>query len=192
MPVTDLVTTLLSYQNQDGGFGELPGYQSTPLDTAFALEALATAGQTANPALGFAVSYVQNQQHADGGWANGENASHVYPTALILNALSHYQTTYTLTTAITPAQTCLLDQATNQAWSETHQSALALIALINTLDDLSPIAGHLSALRALQLANGSWDDAVYTTALALRALKLAEAPPTNPGLATIIGTVVDG
>lgn len=39
--VTGLVNQLVIYQNDDGGFGELVAYQSSSIDTAFALIALA-------------------------------------------------------------------------------------------------------------------------------------------------------
>lgn len=43
--VTALITQLKGYQNVRGGFGELPGYDASVIDTAFALQALVAAGE---------------------------------------------------------------------------------------------------------------------------------------------------
>lgn len=65
--VTTLVTALRTHQNADGGFGDLPGYASTTLDTAFALEALAAAGDRSAATTGAAVSFLRQRQAASGG-----------------------------------------------------------------------------------------------------------------------------
>ncbi len=192
-----LVSELLGHQHTDGSFGDRPGYDATIFDTALAVEALALAGQTNSTQAGFAVGYLLNQQNADGGWGLSRHApndsSSVFVAALTLNALAPYRQVYNIETALSAATDLLLaERGASHDWGETFVSALVLISLVNTLDDLTPVAESLAALRAAQQANGSWADDVYTTALALRALKLAEAPPSNPGLSTIIGTVVDG
>ena len=86
----------------------------------------------------------------------------------------------------------------NQGNHETFEIALALIALIPRLTHLDGISSHIDALRAAQLPNGSWDNDVYTTALALRALRAVETPaddpdtnPSNPDLMLIKGVVMD-
>ncbi len=131
-------------------------------------------------------------QNEDGGWSDGNNQSQVFITAIVLNALSGYQRSYDLSVTITAAQNYLLQRAENNQWVETHLSALALLALVNTLDDVSLIVDHLSVLRAQQQDNGSWENDVYSTALALRVLKLSEAPPISAGLTALFGVVVDG
>ena len=55
-----------------------------------------------------------------------------------------------------------------QGENETFETALALIAILPRLNNRDEISGTIDALRAAQLANGSWDNHVYTTALALR------------------------
>ncbi|MHB8624233.1 MAG: prenyltransferase/squalene oxidase repeat-containing protein [Sulfuricaulis sp.] len=70
---TALVNTLMSYQNLDGGFGFQVGYQSSVLDTAYALEGLARANYISNPQTAVAVGYLLSQQQASGGWAAGDN-----------------------------------------------------------------------------------------------------------------------
>ncbi|MGD8570514.1 MAG: prenyltransferase/squalene oxidase repeat-containing protein, partial [Gammaproteobacteria bacterium] len=86
--VSPLVNELLSRQSLiDGGFGEFPGYQSTVLDTAFALHALAYASTDMSEPIGFAINYLIEHQHSDGSWADGVNVASDYVTALAMNAL---------------------------------------------------------------------------------------------------------
>ncbi|HMN43121.1 MAG TPA: hypothetical protein PKE27_00980 [Povalibacter sp.] len=59
-PTQVLVSDLLLRQSSDGGMGELPGYDSTPLDTALALRAFVHAGQTTTPQNLAALNYFQN------------------------------------------------------------------------------------------------------------------------------------
>ncbi|HUT40947.1 MAG TPA: carboxypeptidase regulatory-like domain-containing protein, partial [Gammaproteobacteria bacterium] len=183
---------LLARQNIDGGWGDLAGYDSTVLDTAFALEALGHVGFLGNE-VGSALYYLSSTQQADGGWSDGVNASSVYTTAQILAAMGNYQGFYVLNAEIAAAQNYVSSQqVAGNLWNETFQSALALIGLISTTDDLTGLSAQVSALRAAQLADGSWEGKVYATALAVRALKLSEASPMNPGLASITGILVDG
>lgn len=71
---TALIAQLQSYQSSDGGFGALPGYVSTVLDTAFAAQALVLTGRSTTQTAGLAVNYLLTQQHADGSFALGSNA----------------------------------------------------------------------------------------------------------------------
>lgn len=191
--VSALVTQLLTHQNPDGGFGNGPGEGSSILDTAFALNALAAANQPLGPITAGAVGYLLSRQHTSGGYADGENVASVYLTAPVYRALSPYRTVYVgVSTALTNAQNYLFAQRDGAGnLSENFQTALALIALIPTATDLAPISNSISALQAAELANGSWDNDPYTTALALHALWLASHRPPAAGLTAIQGTVID-
>ncbi len=191
--VTSLISALLLNQNSDGGFGDQAGYASSNLDTAYAAEALAVAGQRASSAAGFAVGFLLTHQQASGGWVDGANDPSVFLTAHALRALWYYRNTYQgVPAALTAARTFLLAQrGANNLWAEHFNTALALIALIPALPDLSSVSSSITALQSAQLANGSWDNDPYTTALALQALYLAGLPQPNPDYATIQGKVVD-
>ncbi|MEN8175118.1 MAG: carboxypeptidase regulatory-like domain-containing protein [Pseudomonadota bacterium] len=188
-----LVTDLLAFQNADGGFGGQPGHASAVLDTALALEALDAVGQHATSAES-ALNFLVNRQNLDGGWGQDLNdESSVYVTALSLKALSGFQDRYVIGASLSGAQEFLLAQRGADAlWGEDFLSATALIALVASLNDLTPVADSLAALREAQLADGSWSADVFTTALMLRTLGLADAPPGDLGLATILGQVVEG
>jgi hypothetical protein len=176
--VTDLVTTLLGYQNQDGGFGELPGYQSTSLDTAFALKALFSASGVNYQAAIQAMNYLLSQQQNDGGWNSGDNDSQNYVTAHCLEALTPLSATYQgVSSAISSGQTFLyLQRADDALWPEDFQTASAILALIATGATQADLQLSAQALADRQLTNGSWQDDVFTTALALRALKQYQDP----------------
>lgn len=196
-PVTTLLTTLLSHQNPDGGFGEKSRYASNVLDTALALEALAIVRHADTTATNKAINYLLSQQNNDGGWSLSTSAGttstsgQIYLSALTLSALFHYRHTYSLHTTIEQARTFLLQQRqSTNLWSSTFESALALIAITPTLIDRSGIASSLAALQQQQLANGSYHHDAYQTALALRALQLAAQP--SPDEILLRGRVIDG
>lgn len=189
--VSGLIGQLLLHRNRDGGFGDLPGYDSNALDTALALEALAVAGQSGNPAAGFAVGYLLNSQNTNGGWSLGGNEPSVYVTALALRAVWHYRLIFNVGASVDRARNFLLGQrAVNGLWGEVFESALSLIAIVPSLADRSGVEMSVNALRQLQQADGSFGDDVYQTALALRALRLAELP--SPDEIRVSGRVLDG
>ena len=181
--------------NQDGGFGELAGYGSTALDTAFALQALKSTDYGSIPAATGSVNFLLNAQKPDGGWAMGANDNSVYVTALAVAALSPYKSTYTqVPAALGAARNFLLSKRDGTGlWGEDHISASALIALLTDGAEASLFRSSAEALANKQAANGSWSDDVYTTALALRAL--AAYNSANSGVSgtqtgTVEGTVV--
>ncbi|MEW8000816.1 MAG: carboxypeptidase regulatory-like domain-containing protein [Candidatus Thiodiazotropha endolucinida] len=193
---SSLLSELEGLQQLNGSFSELPGFNATVLDTAFAAEAFSVTGRTSSYQARLAVDYLYSQQNADGGWgqsALGPNSeSSVYVTSLVLSAIALYRDLYNLESNISNAQNYLLNEKESDAlWGETFVSAQALIALVGSLDELTPIADSLSRLRESQLSDGSWAGDVYTTALVLRALQLAASPPNAPALSSVIGTVVD-
>ncbi len=191
--VTTLVDTLVTHQNADGGFGDNSGQSSSVFDTAFALQALAAAGYSSSQQVAGAVGFLMNRQGVAGGWADGDNAESVHLTALAMRSLWFSRYTYIgVPAALTRAQTFLLSQRDAAGlWGETFNSALSLIALVPYLPDLAQVTSSIASLRAGQSANGSWNDDPYTTALALLALSLADAPQSNPDYVTIQGKVLD-
>ncbi|WNG57478.1 terpene cyclase/mutase family protein [Archangium gephyra] len=88
------ISQLLSRQNADGGFGDRPGYGSSVLDTAVALEALAATNQATSAQSVRAIGFLRECQQSNGGWADGANDASVYLTAASMRALLPYRTTY--------------------------------------------------------------------------------------------------
>ena len=153
------LTGLAQSPHTDGSFGDRPGYDPTNLDTAYAVEALASAGQIGSSEAGLAMGFLLNAQNPDGGWGLSRhvpnNDSSVFFTALVVNALAPYRGAFNIQTPLSAAQGYLLqERGTDVLWGEAFVSALALIALVTSLDDLPAIADSLSALRALQQPEG--------------------------------------
>lgn len=175
--VTALINTLIANQNADGGFGNQAGDTSSVLDTAYALEALAAANYTSGALVSSAAGYLLSKQAASGGWANGANDPSVFVSAQVMRALWFYRNTYVgVSTALTNAQNFLLAQrGADGTWSEPFETALALLALVPNVSDLALVDGSATALTSAQLADGSWADDSYTTALALQAISAYQA-----------------
>lgn len=165
------LAALLASQGPDGGFGARPGYGSSVLDTAYAAEALAWARGAGTPQGAQAVAFLLAAQQRDGGWSDGPNDPSVFLTATVVRALTPYASTFQgVAGALTAAQAFLLAaRGADALWGEDFQSALALVALVPVVADLSLVDASAAALRQRQLADGSWADDAFTTALALQA-----------------------
>ncbi|WP_353572585.1 FG-GAP-like repeat-containing protein [Candidatus Albibeggiatoa sp. nov. BB20] len=204
----ELVTELVSRLQEDGGLGDLAGYQRTELDTVFALEALATAHVLeANRDKFFAtIDYLLKSPLFN---SNGQisNTASTYVTALTMHALWQYRhdvsniPSLDINGFLDKAKTYLLTQL-SQETHENFELALALIAIAPILSNLDETSSYVDLLNMAQLDNGSWDNDVYTTALALRALKLTDNTssdivdgnpnnPSNPDLPILKGVVMD-
>ena len=193
--VSALAIQLLSHQNADGGFGELPGYDSTPLDTAMALIALSEAGYSNENQISTALAYLLNEQLVDGGFPlRFPNDSAVYVTAVSSIALQKYMFYFDLVGAITQANQFILSQQTGAGdWSSHWETAIALLAVAPLNPDPSPYLAAIDSLEQGQLVNGSWDDDAYVTALAIRAQHLVAqtALPVPANLSALVGKVLD-
>lgn len=189
-----LVTTLLADQNADGGLGDDAGYQSTAFDTAYALQALNAAGQGNTNSAYQAASYLLNQQQADGSWADLQGIDIAYNTAVVMQALAPYRTQFTAAgSALTSGIAYLKSvQQTGSDWGVPYINAAVVIALAGDAADPSLVKAAATDLAGAQLADGSWVDDPFTTALALRALTAAQgtAVPTQ-AIGAVEGFVVE-
>jgi len=189
-----LILEILQHQNSDGGFGDFAGFDSTVIDTAYALDAIADSRlQPAGAEI--AVRYLIYKQNTDGAWADGSNESSVFLSALAMRALWHYRTVFTgVTQALGKAQNYLLSNrsALTGLWPETHESALALIAIVPNVAEFSQVESIVTDLANQQLPDGSWGGDSYITALVLRAL-LSQPTPQPPVITTgnITGRVLN-
>lgn len=177
IPVDSLVAELLTHQNADGGFGELVGFQSTALDTGFALEALAASVNLNHASIGYVAGYLLQTQKSDGGWAHHGASSDAYVTAIVARALYALRDRFAaVPAAATNAGGFLVSRrAPDGLWGEDLRSAQALLTLSTTVNDVVPLQQSADALRARRLADTSWSSDVYATSLALRALHIFDA-----------------
>ncbi len=177
---TPYLTRLEQHQNRDGGFGDRPGYTSNVLDTAWALDALARASGSHGEPVRDAVTFLTQQQRADGSWATDDSAS-LYTTALALRSLHAQRHAYDLTGPIALARAFLVDRAsTDGAGLDVWQTAAALLAIAPTAPSEDLYADIAASLRESQRQDGSWDGRVFATALAVQSLALVEQPHPNP------------
>ncbi|HEY6871984.1 MAG TPA: CARDB domain-containing protein, partial [Geobacteraceae bacterium] len=175
--VTTDVNTLLSYRNSDSGWGGYLNQASSNFHTAFALQALKAANFTDQTIIFGAISYLLSAQNTDGGWGFTQgDTSNVFDTAQVLSTLAQYKTTYLTDQQIAQGATLLYsaqnpDGGFGTGQSTVYETALALIALIESgQGQTQPLLNAVNYLTVSQLADGSWNDDPYATALALRAL----------------------
>jgi hypothetical protein len=190
----ETLAALRAHQNPDGGFTAAMGEQSSVLDTVDALEALGAAGFADVSVLQPTIAFLLARQGSGGGYAaTPQSPASVYLTARAVSALQRYRFDYGLSDAMQAATDFLWNRERQGTWGPTWESAEALLALMPTTADPARYAGALHALREDQGADGSWEQSVYATALALRTLRTAESGglPAAPHGATIIGRVVD-
>ncbi len=187
-----LVTVLSARQNPDGGFGGGPGYDSNALDTAWALIAFKSANAIAplSPALG----YLASAQASDGSYSAPVRPD-VETTAIVVFALRAYASQFGTIAEIQRAVPYLLSQQSPaQQWSD---SPFLTATAYEAIHDFVPLEPTASAVRTYlisrQAAEGNWENGdPFSTALALRALRLSGTAPANPTLAIVRGKVVDG
>ena len=167
--------SLLSQQNPDGGWGSSTGYQSTPLDTALALQTLAGGAAAGDAQIADAVTYLRTRQNLDGGWPSGHGQSLLQPTANALLALYGFQADGLVQTAIDRGFAWLQGQQNpdggfGNSSSTVHDTAVALLTL-KTLGASQPFVDSAVAyLLTSQSETGSWQESSFQTAMAVQAL----------------------
>ena len=193
--VSLFITELLAMQNIDGGYGDLAGYDSTALDTVFALDAFATVEGIAGDVIANAIGFLQTQQNSDGSFRiSYQNQSSVYSTALVLKTLQAYLFNFNISANINSAKDFLIQaQDSSGGWSSDWETALSLIALVPVTTDTNLYFDAVTVLQSAMQLNGSWADDVYATALATHALFLVEniEKPVDPTTGIFSGKVVD-
>jgi len=193
-PGSEFLAELLLRQNPDGGFAAEPGDQSSLLDTVDALEALGAAGFLDATVLQPAIGFLLQRQALDGGVAyNNESPASPYLTARVVQELQRYQFEYGLSGPLRAANEFLWSELEEAGAGSSWQLAQALLALIPTTPDPGRYHRALDDLRSTQTLDGSWGGSVYATALALRALRTAEAAGAvpDPGASAVAGRIVD-
>jgi hypothetical protein len=158
------------------GWGLSSAYQSAPLDTALALQALDRAGATTTlptDALNFLkASQLTGTQK---GWAVGQEATaDAATTAQVLIALCAFKARdATLQTPITNGLSALNAMVVRNS----SASLKALAALANLRNNAASTTGktYLDWLVADQTSVGSWGGSSYSAALAVRALAAGAA-----------------
>jgi hypothetical protein len=198
---------LMTGRNSDGGWGLDADHESDPLDTALALQALKAANYSDQNVINTALGFLLFTQNPDGGWGFYPAAcatcqadpSNCYMTAMVVATLQQFTPTTSRVAAINKATGYLVahqntDGGFGSSQSTIYETALAYIALVGVTTDETILGKAANHLTSSQLADGSWLDDPYATALAVKALYLAEnkpQPPPPPDKGTATGKVID-
>ncbi|MEX2475109.1 carboxypeptidase regulatory-like domain-containing protein [Marinobacter sp.] len=192
-PFDEVKAELLSRQGSDGGFGHFAGYDSTALDTSYALLALQAAGSDVLVA-GDALQFFSSAQQADGSFPLYEDQASVMVTALVTKALKPYLYTHNIADVLRGSVNYLYSaQNADGHWGTPWESALALQALIPVTTDVGKYDEAVDFLKTSQSPDGDWEQQVYSTSLSVTALKMLASidVPVDPEKAVVAGRLVD-
>lgn len=176
-----LVQLLKERRNVDGGFGFLQYYQSSVWETILAIEAFKNADIELTEIVP-SVQFILNRQKSDGGFGFYlEDTSHTFPTAYCACVLSNFKMVDGVATAITRSVEWLYqrqnpDSGFGDDGSSIYETAMTYHAF--RLLDIYPDKRNeaLAYISARQNTDGSWDDDIYLTALALRSIVEGDRP----------------
>lgn len=178
----ELVNKIISCQNKNGGFGIAKGFESDVFHTIIALDGLSSIFDTTNLCVTNALNYLIINQNSDGSYSfiKGSSGS-VFTTSLALLVLSRYSGKPEVNNAIEKGVSYLIsrmnsDSGFGEGESSIYETALVLQSLIKVSrrSDVREILKNYLAKR--QLANGSWNNDIYETALALRVFHFITLP----------------
>ncbi len=175
---------LVTWKNNiDGSWGLDGEYSNDIVEIALTLQALHAANYSDYSSLFQTINFLTANQNLDGGWgASTGDASNIYVTSMVLRVLSANSTVFFINqNIISQASAFLLahqntDGGFGDSPSTVYATALSLMSLIESgQGSTQTILNGITYLASSQLADGSWNDDPYSTALALQAL--AEARP---------------
>lgn len=189
------VNQILVRRNDDGGFGAREGYDSTVVDTAYALWGLGLANFSSSEITNVAVAFIVDEQLTNGSWTNDARPHEsIALTSQVLETLRLYSVRFNLQQTIAKASSYLHTQKNAAGtWPNTESITDSLIALIPVSTEPSQYVDALNHLKSSQLPNGSWGDDAYLTARALYSIYLSEnlPPPVVGNAAHIAGQLID-
>jgi sugar lactone lactonase YvrE len=187
-----LIEELQKRQNGDGGYGGDGGYASNIADTSWMLLAQRAGGaQPDAAAVTRALAFLDANHMADGSFAVNRQAS-MYATLKAMLASAAWSSQQGVGSFSAQSLNWLLAQRNGAGnFGNPFDNALALWVLATQTADQAILKPASDALLATQLANGSWNDDPYLTAVALRALYLVNHPPASNGSASVRGLVAD-
>jgi hypothetical protein len=189
--VNTYLDLLAERQNKDGGFGGAPGYASNPLDTAWAVLALAEARQANGAGASAARAWLLSGLDADGAVPGRSDSARLQNSAMVLLAMQSAADSGSVNAAKSLASWLLRQQGADGGWqNDTYLSALALAAVSPLTADAAVRTTGRNFLLARQALDGSWSSDPYLTALVLRAISGQQSLPSSGG-GVVQGRVVD-
>ncbi len=174
-----LWSSVQQYRHVNGGYGDYIGYERSVAVTAMVLRAMA--GSESQEHIQQAIEFLLSMQHSDGGWGEPGNESSVYVTAWVSSALQKHRFRHNVSNQIAAATQYLLShQSSSGIQLSGLDTAMALLAIMPVTVDPARYQYLLGHLRAIQHTNGSWENDVHTTALALQVLHSSQSIPVPP------------
>jgi flagellar hook assembly protein FlgD len=182
---------LLSQRNMEGRFGFSQNYQSSTWETALALNALKDAGLDMDE-LYPSIQFLVTNQNTDGGFGYFQgDSSRTQSTAYSLYVLSRFKSVPGVPSAIERMVDWLKvqqnpDSGFGDEGSTIYETALSWLALRSVNMATQERKEALNHIYVRQDANGSWNNSIYETALALRVINTGLQPNlfTNADLIT--------
>lgn len=196
--VTNDISKLLSAQSSDYGWGAEPGFSGDVLHTILAIRALGICNLIAERG-SYPLTFILYAQNDDGGWGctRGKgwgsdpvyadpsfSLSNIYITSLVIQTFKEYRLGWDSNIS---SATAWLSSVQNPdggwgidatiAESDIASTSHALRALILAGQTGPHVDRAMSYLVGRQLPNGSWNQNVFDTALAILGLELYETPP---------------
>ncbi len=166
-------------------------FQKGTFDEGGASEAGGTYTFSCEGAAGKAIRYLLSLQNEDGGWgASKDEPSRIQMTAMALMSLRLFPVRQEDALAVNKAVAYLLsrqkgDGGFGDVLSTIHETALAYRALLGVVDDGRAIARARHYLVISQVENGSWNDDLYSTMLALEVCLLPEEGLKDPATGVV-------
>lgn len=184
--VSGLMKKLLTMQKSDGGWGIFDSKQGSVPHTILTLNALLASGKAPDAKLSDGASFLIKTQHSDGSWifASEHSLSDTAHTAMALLVLKAMQNANLFTgsgleQAVAKAQQCLQGKEdADGSYGTLIDSAWAYLALAKVKQP-AKLQKTLSLITSAQLANGSWNNKIYDTAICLQALTAIRPPMTE-------------
>ena len=175
--VSKQLSSLVSRQNSDGGFGLHAGSASIALDSAWALAALAKQPASYSSTIGNLETWLYGRVQSDGGLDGYSFKDRQQASSLMLLALESLTPDLPARNAIQQLSTWLSSrQAADGSWSEDlYLTAYSLSALAPVSADATLQQSAASYLLSRQASDGSWNADPFLTAVILRALALTPA-----------------
>src|SRR5574341_15974 len=174
---SDLNQLIAWKNNIDGSWGLDGEYSNDVSEIALTLQSLHTTNYSDYSTLFQSINFLTSNQNADGGWAFVSGGpSNAYVTAITLRALAAFNSTFNVQGSIDKAKAYLLtkqnpDGGFGSSPSNAYETALSFISLIESGQaPTQPLQNAINYLTTTQIADGSWNDDPYSTALALQAL----------------------